>query len=1360
MSSCSAARGPLAEAIDEFLEELKSRDRKGRFYHEVLNSRAVMAAATNQKGVNACAGELLDFVKQLEQRKQASKTVRVLGAIGPFIDGMQNMMTACQTMIQASPFAVGVVFAGAQIVLGLAQNVSKAFDIVIEAMVETGASLKCYAKFAVAYETCNEVRERLVASYKTIVSFWATATKLLDQNYLIGTIKNIFRPLVAEMQGTVDSLRRDCARVEAIAQAEEAVRANEDRKRARAEQEEKLKNGIRDWIAAGDDLEVRCDLQMHSERRHGTTCAWIFEDEKFQHWRDSTSDPVLWYNAPPGSGKTVLSSAVVKHLTERGLPMAYFFYSFSDFTKRKPLSGPKALALQLMNILKTGIPDRVIDLYREEITKNMRHMRLRDHAIEVLHEYLKQCPLVYIVVDGLDESLDDENMRYILSSIVRAPVYGTVKWFFTSRNEGQIQGIMKNLNAVFLSPTPSTLAAEIKLFLTSGLQPIAKSLEHVDDYVEYSEGSFLYSKFLLDTLRGKGVTCDRDIQEALHGFPQGLTGYYMRSLLRLAYRSPPERDLVRRLFTILVTAVQSVTWNELCNALAIRPGAQDYSIDSVPQENVIHGLCGSLLLFDRSSEESKNNPRVKLFHKTIQDFLLEDPQNLPIDKSFSDVEEFTLAEMKKLFIDPTVASVQVGRNCMTLLQYRRYKSFSEAKAILDDTNTENAFLKYAAAFWFLHLICDENHSKEAFEEVRKFMESPNFWTCVAVQSYVVPYNFGRYAQAGPTEYKMGVRRADWSKDDCFAVPLPNWLGQYPPYGPQLDMDFCSFVSDWHEVLASRPGTLGDCVPLSTMKSRIGDHLHRSERIKVWRSNEKMDLKDIEQLQVTSMSLSAGKLFAELICKERLDPPGRIHYHRVSVFSKGTKIHSSFDTGSQLVDLATTETDFQVLGSGSQTQVLEFDGSHLQLKRTVNDLSQTFSAPNSWKPGTSSQAWRVQWKNSQTVPHGKLVLFHVVQETAKRGKTQDDDTDSDSSDSESDSDSDSSSYPELKTDSDTTAHYDSGYDDGPPARTQRRAMEKAPTDCVILVWESSQPLWIPVALDQRVRQGIPFAMHPYLPIVTLNCLNGQTLIANLDTGVWHNEYHQPALNDDKFPLVCQELHFSSCGQLLHTLQASFREQPNDTECQLSLSTSRFIANQEGHNWLDHPSPVRRITYRIKESLDTLPSDLILAHWGEGDLVVALPPLTCEPKIVRLSLPRLPDAEPHPSSHGVQTLQNPIYFPSSATTSGPVLLYRHRSSPKDHELFLALTQKTSACQTTVTDGQPPSSTPCPVVIRWRIPNGDGWRDWNSDHDEQSEDLKRGVDDARILRGGFVDGDKQFYVPIRSGLDWTRKGYLTCS
>lgn len=306
-----------------------------------------------------------------------------------------------------------------------------------------------------------------------------------------------------------------------------------------------MRQSILDWISAGDDLDIRGDLQAHAERRHSKTCSWLFENEQFKRWRDSTSansDNIFWYSAPPGSGKTVLSTAVIEHLKNRNGPTAYFFYSFSDYTRRQALTALRALAIQLLRILKTGIPDRVVELYKEEMAQNARYMQIPGLAIEVVHELLKQCSSVYLIVDGLDECLDDEKMRGMLTSIASASTYGTTKWFFTSRPDIKLREMMSNLNALQVSPSEDTLRSEIKLFLTDGLEQVTNS---IDDYVEYSEGSFLYSRFLLDTLRGEGVTCEDDVQRALQSFPKGLTGYYIRSLLKMCERTEFEQYLVQ-----------------------------------------------------------------------------------------------------------------------------------------------------------------------------------------------------------------------------------------------------------------------------------------------------------------------------------------------------------------------------------------------------------------------------------------------------------------------------------------------------------------------------------------------------------------------------------------------------------------------------------------------------------------------------------------------------------------------------------------------------------------------------------------------------------------------------------------------
>ncbi|KAJ5587307.1 uncharacterized protein N7459_003072 [Penicillium hispanicum] len=546
MAATKAASSPLAQAIDEFLEGMKIRDRKNPFYEKVLTSRAVLALKDNPQGVQQCEDRLLESVKELEKQKRSTKTLKTLGTLTPFVDGLKSMIDACASLLQASPFAVGVAFTGASLVLSLAQKTNSLFENVFTALDEIGSCLQCYAKFSVAYETSDEVRERLVASYKTIVSFFSAATNLLSKNVsvLVGAFKNVFNPLAEPIDGTIETLRQDRDRVTAIAQAEEAVRANQRRIHEKAEEEK----GILDWISAGDDLDVRGDVQMHTERRHSKTCSWLLEDEQFQRWRDSTpttrdaGGSVFWYNAPPGSGKTVLSTAVIEHLNSRNSPTACFFYSFSDYTRRQALTALRAVAIQLLSILKTGIPGRVVELYHDEMSRNARYMQIPGIAIEVVHELLKQCSCVYVVVDGLDECLDDDKMRGMLTSIASAPTYGATKWFFTSRPDVHIRDMMSRLGALTVSPSVSTLQSDIRLFLADGLEHLP---DKIDEYVEYSEGSFLYSRFLLDTLRGEGVTCEDDIRRALHAFPKGLTGYYVRSLLKLCERTDFEQELVQ-----------------------------------------------------------------------------------------------------------------------------------------------------------------------------------------------------------------------------------------------------------------------------------------------------------------------------------------------------------------------------------------------------------------------------------------------------------------------------------------------------------------------------------------------------------------------------------------------------------------------------------------------------------------------------------------------------------------------------------------------------------------------------------------------------------------------------------------------
>ncbi|KAJ5279380.1 hypothetical protein N7478_004752 [Penicillium angulare] len=108
----------MAQAIDEFLEEMKVRDRKNPFYQEVLLSRSVLALDKSSNGVQICADEL-EFVKTLETQKRSSRSIKTLGSLRPFINGLSGLLETCQGLLNATPFSMGVAFVGAKLVLAV-----------------------------------------------------------------------------------------------------------------------------------------------------------------------------------------------------------------------------------------------------------------------------------------------------------------------------------------------------------------------------------------------------------------------------------------------------------------------------------------------------------------------------------------------------------------------------------------------------------------------------------------------------------------------------------------------------------------------------------------------------------------------------------------------------------------------------------------------------------------------------------------------------------------------------------------------------------------------------------------------------------------------------------------------------------------------------------------------------------------------------------------------------------------------------------------------------------------------------------------------------------------------------------------
>jgi hypothetical protein len=833
-----------------------------------------------------------------------------------------------------------------------------------------------------------------------------------------------------------------------------------------------------EWLKASDDdkLDVRVDLRRNLGLRQAHTGEWLYENPKFKDWIDADSEATtLWYHSGPGSGKTIISSYLIKHLQDQGFKVAYFFYSFYDPTGRKFITAIRSLALQIMTQMNT-IPDQVMKLYEADVANHV--FALRDHqtAIMVLQAFLNLPSRIYIVLDGLDECYDGLLMRSSLSRLASTHTYGVVKWFFTSRNEKEIQIMAHQLGSAEIEPSEAVVITDIKRYLEDRTTRDDYPLCCLESWADASGGNFLWISLMLNILVGMDLTCDEEIEEELKRFPTGLTGCYLRSLEQLSLRSKQHQALARRIFTMLVVAEQPLHLSELSNALGIREGADYYSAGRVPKLPLIEELCSHLVIFDRASKGNQGDPLLKLAHKSVQDFFIQNPDSLemPIPDG-----------LRQFFVNQKLANLEMGKACLTYLNYKRYlKPLDDIKILYEDGH---AFLRYAATFWFWHLM-RTSHSNELFSSVEQFIQSPAFWTCLIVQCNIAPHLFAQLIEMHSGHYRLDAGRlGDYKTSNDqrlnFAFPLPEWLDTYSPSGPLIVQEFLCFIKEWHFLLTSYPQALGQCIRDFSGNTYPCRNPSQSEGIRVLRLHPSGSTSTPSKSLLQTLRVKGGTIQATVIQQEvgsqrklivrqlcvndsRIASPKiseeAIYEQIVTTNSSTYHIHTSADTTSRNIS----------------AWVLEL--GDLKMIRDNGLQMNTFMAPEAIEKLKSSQVYDTQtpWAIELRPPtNDDSTIFGLY--CFKTSQFKQDENDSGygpSSGSESDDESDDELNDGLGDEYPGTTYY-----------------------CLVLVSHDYSPLWFSWQNSTQTESQVVFAAHPTEPIAIWSHITCEFRLADLRTG---------------------------------------------------------------------------------------------------------------------------------------------------------------------------------------------------------------------------------------------------------------------
>ncbi|KAH9005380.1 ankyrin repeat-containing domain protein [Lactarius hatsudake] len=432
-----------------------------------------------------------------------------------------------------------------------------------------------------------------------------------------------------------------------------------------------------------------------SDRQHEGTAEWFCKGNIFEQWKATGS--LLWIHGKPGSGKSVLCSAIINDIetmNNAGLAsMAYFYFDFRDVAKQSRRDLLRSLLIQL-----SDCSDRYCDILSqlyEAYGKGTRQPS--DNALmHCLKEMLTlpDHPPVYLIMDALDESPNTSGIptaREQVLDVVKELVdlrLPSLRICATSRPEVDIQYAIEPLafRSVSLhneSGQENDIAEYIKSVVHSPSNTIMKRWrdEEKDMVVqalsERADGMFRWVFCQLEMLRR---CLPQNIPRVLSQLPDTLDETYARVLKEIGKTN---QKYAHRLLQCLTMAMRPLRVEELAEILAL-----DFSAKGIPelkenwrwndQQDAVLSTCSSLI----SVVGDGFNRVVQFSHFSVQEFLT------------SDRLAISSADISPFHILPEPAHTVIVKGCLGVLLQQRV---GDAKA-----GHLSPLAGYAAMHWADH----------------------------------------------------------------------------------------------------------------------------------------------------------------------------------------------------------------------------------------------------------------------------------------------------------------------------------------------------------------------------------------------------------------------------------------------------------------------------------------------------------------------------------------------------------------------------------------------------------------------------------------------------------------------------------
>lgn len=445
------------------------------------------------------------------------------------------------------------------------------------------------------------------------------------------------------------------------------------------------------------------DLNVFRKRRVSGSCQWILKDDAFQAWlTDFSGSQLLWYNAPPASGKSVLSSFIIHHLQRNRYDCQFYFFNYRDQTRRSLVGMVQSLAHQMC----CDIPEfgrEVLAAFPDDSQLDTSDYRLLWRSLfETLFFNNDFKHPLFWVIDGLDESESPDSAIGLLEELLSRSKT-TMKVLVTGRRSETLalrfKKLQRHLNVdVIDAETQTHNLQDIELLVAREIDFIPGNLSLKSrlrrEILERARGNFLWVSLVLEKLQM--CQTERETQAILDQIPADMTTMYERMELSITTNTSERRlRLARELLQWSVCVPRPLMLAELDQALR-----KEFD-DILDLRRTIRDVCGQFLIVDSTD-------RVTTVHQTARDFLT---------KGSKGAAAIHRRSANSTLLVKTLSSL----SCSDI----REIAFStrESLRVRDELEAKQPFVLYGASSWIYHLSQSDPISDPVLDALERFFSS-------------------------------------------------------------------------------------------------------------------------------------------------------------------------------------------------------------------------------------------------------------------------------------------------------------------------------------------------------------------------------------------------------------------------------------------------------------------------------------------------------------------------------------------------------------------------------------------------------------------------------------------------------------